>query len=87
MTGMSVILTMSFCSRGGHACRLGRVQVQTRISIIDSLSPPFVIGLDVLRHCRCDVSFKDQVGGGFPHPLWLLWAKQAPPCNRAVPVL
>lgn len=32
--------------------RLGRFQIQTRVSIIDSLSPPFVIGLDVLRHCR-----------------------------------
>jgi hypothetical protein len=37
------------------------VQVSTRVSIIDSLSPPFVIGLDVLRHCKCDVSFRENV--------------------------
>jgi hypothetical protein len=40
---------------------LGRFQIQTRVSIIDSLSPPFVIGLDVLRHCRCEISFQDEV--------------------------
>lgn len=31
------------------------------MSIIDCLSPPFVIGLDVLRHCKCDVSFRENV--------------------------
>lgn len=40
---------------------LGRFQIQTRVSIIDSLSPPFVIGLDVLRHCQCVISFQDKV--------------------------
>lgn len=44
------------------ACRrLGRVQIRTRVSIIESLTPPLVIGLDVLRHCQCDVSFKSNV--------------------------
>lgn len=47
---VSLPLTLYLLSTNG--CRLGRFQIQTRVSVIDSLSPPFVIGLDVLRHCR-----------------------------------